>query len=38
MKWASSRELIELERYNFNYVKNNPSQSAWKNLQSYYHT
>ena len=38
MKWASSRELIELERYNFNYVKNNPSQSAWKNLQSYYQT
>ncbi len=38
MKWASASELIELERYNFNYVKNAPDKSAWKNVQDYYTT
>ena len=36
MEWANAEELIRLERYNFNFVKNNPSQSAWKNIQDYY--
>ena len=36
LKWADASELIQLERYNFNFVKNNPSQSAWQNIQSYY--
>ena len=38
MEWAGSSELIQLERYNFNYVKNNPSQSAWQNIKNYYAT
>lgn len=38
MHWANAAELIELERHNFNFVKNNPSKSAYKNLQSYYKT
>jgi TonB-dependent SusC/RagA subfamily outer membrane receptor len=32
MEWANASELIKLERLNFNFVKNNPSQSAWKNV------
>ena len=36
MEWANAEELIRLERHNFNFVKNNPSQSAWKNVQDYY--
>lgn len=28
MEWANAEELIRLERHNFNFVKNNPSQSA----------
>ncbi|MBQ8867196.1 MAG: SusC/RagA family TonB-linked outer membrane protein [Bacteroidaceae bacterium] len=36
LKWANAEELIKLERYNFNFVKNNPSQSAWQNIQNYY--
>lgn len=36
MKWASAEELIQLERYNFMYVKNNKSQAAFNNLKSYY--
>ncbi len=38
MEWANASELIELERYNFNFVKNNPSRSAWQNVQNYYNT
>ena len=38
MQWASAAELIELERYNFNFVKNNPNKSAWQNVQNYYKT
>lgn len=36
MKWANAAELIELEKYNFIYVKNNPSPTAFNNLQSTY--
>lgn len=36
MKWANAEELIKLERYNFNFVKNNPSKSAWQNIQNYH--
>ncbi len=35
-EWANAEELIKLERHNFNFVKNNPSQSAWQNVQNYY--
>lgn len=38
MRWANASQLIELERYNFLYVKNNPSQSAYQNLQNFYNT
>ena len=38
LNWANASEMIELERYNFNFVKNNPSQSAWQNIQNYYST
>jgi len=36
MKWADASQLIELERKNFVYVKNNPKQSAFSDLQSAY--
>ena len=36
MQWASAAELIELERYNFNFVKYSPNKSAWQSVQSYY--
>lgn len=36
MHWASASQLIELERYNFQYVRYHPSASAWNNLQDYY--
>ena len=36
MHWADAEQLIQLERYNFRYVKNNPNASAFNNLQSYY--
>lgn len=36
MHWANADQLIQLERYNFRYVKNNPNNSAFSNLQSYY--
>ena len=36
MHWTNAQQLIELERYNFQYVRYNPNQSAFQNLQSYY--
>lgn len=36
MRWADAEQLIELERYNFQYVRYNPSQAAFQNLQDYY--
>lgn len=36
MKWANASELIQLEKYNFSFVKNNPQQSAFKSLKSNY--
>lgn len=36
MKYASAAEMIELEGYNFNYIKNSPDQSAYKSLLNYY--
>ena len=36
MRWASAEQLIELERQNFQYVKYNPNQSAFRNVESYY--
>ena len=36
MRWASAAELIELEQRNFQYVKYNPNQSAFRNIESYF--
>lgn len=36
MKWANASQLIDMERYNFNYVKNYPKQSAFNDLKSSY--
>lgn len=36
MHWADAAQLIELERKNFQYVKYNPNQSAFRNVESYY--
>ncbi len=36
MGWANAEQLIQLERYNFRFVKNNPSQSAFNDLKRYY--
>lgn len=36
MRWANAAELIELERYNLQYVRYYPSTAAWKNIQNYY--
>ncbi len=36
MHWASAAELIELEQRNFQYVKYNPNQSAFRNIESYF--
>ncbi len=38
MKWANAAQLIELERYNFSFVKNSPTRSTWQNVQDYYNT
>lgn len=38
MKWADASQLIDLESYNFLYIKNNPSATAWTNVKSYYRT
>lgn len=34
--WASAAEMIELEQYNFNYIKNAADQSAMNSLLDYY--
>jgi Outer membrane receptor for Fe3+-dicitrate len=34
--WASASELIELERYNYNYMRNAEDQTAFSNLLQYY--
>lgn len=36
--WASANEMIELEKYNFNYIKNAEDQSAFEGLLDYYGT
>lgn len=36
MHWANASQFIELERYNFQYVRFHPSQSAFDNLKDYY--
>ncbi|MBP3828767.1 MAG: SusC/RagA family TonB-linked outer membrane protein [Bacteroidaceae bacterium] len=36
MHWADAGQLVELERKNFQFVKYNPNQSAFRNLESYY--
>ena len=36
MRWANAEQFIQLERYNFQYVRYNPSPAAFQNLQSYY--
>lgn len=37
-RWASASELIDLEQYNFNYVKNAEDQNAMTTLLNYYNT
>ena len=34
--WASAAEMIELEKYNFDYLKNATDQTAFSNLMQYY--
>lgn len=36
LRLANAEQLIELERYNYQYVKKNPSKSAYKSLQNDY--
>ena len=36
LQLADAAQLIELERYNYQYVKKNPSKSAYKSLQNDY--
>ena len=36
MHWANAQQLIDLERYNFKYVRYNPSTTAFKSLKSAY--
>lgn len=36
MKWADASQLIELEKYNFVYVKNYPNKAAFNDLKSTY--
>lgn len=36
--WASAAEMIELEQYNFNYLKNAADQSGMESLLNYYDT
>ena len=36
LQMADAAQLIELERYNYQYVKKNPSKSAYKSVQNYY--
>ncbi|MCR5642610.1 MAG: SusC/RagA family TonB-linked outer membrane protein [Prevotella sp.] len=36
LQLANAEQLIELERYNYQYVKKNPSKSAYKSLQNDY--
>ncbi|MBQ0023827.1 MAG: SusC/RagA family TonB-linked outer membrane protein [Prevotellaceae bacterium] len=38
MRWANAGEMIDLEKANFSYIKNNPSQSAFNNVKSNYKT
>lgn len=35
-RWANAGQLIELERYNFQYVRYSPSPAAFETLQAYY--
>lgn len=37
-RWADAEQLIALERYNFQFVRYNPSQAAFQNIQDYYTT
>lgn len=34
--WATAAEMIELERYNFDYMRTNADQTAFNNLLDYY--
>lgn len=36
LNMANAAQLIELERYNYQFVKKNPSKSAYKSVQNYY--
>ena len=36
-RWANAAELIELEKYNFDYIRNNEDQTAFSNVEQYYH-
>ena len=36
--WASAAEIIELEKYNFDYIKSRPDQAALNDLVTYYNT
>nr|WP_320000601.1 SusC/RagA family TonB-linked outer membrane protein [uncultured Draconibacterium sp.] len=35
-RWANASELIELEKYNYNYIRNAEDQSAFSTLLQYY--
>ena len=35
--WASAAEMIELERYNFDYIRNSSDKTAFNSLQQYYY-
>ena len=36
MGWASAAELVELEGYNFNYIKSLPDKSPYNSLLNYH--
>lgn len=36
--WASAAELVELERYNFNYMRDGNAPLSWESLLNYYQT
>lgn len=38
MGWASASEIIELEKYQFSYMKNDPDQSTFNNLMNWWDT
>lgn len=38
MQWANAAEMVELERYNFNYLNSISDRSAYNSLLNYYRT